>query len=264
VHPVMFQFGETALHGYGVMGATGFLLACAVILTRARRDGLSRERVADVIFWTSLAALVGSRLLFLLQNPEHLQSFGDVVNLRKGGLVFYGAFIAGIPTASLLLLKYNLPFFKSWDIFATGMPLAHGVSRIGCLLAGCCYGVPTDLPWAVTFTDPLSSGPRDVALHPTQIYEALALFGIAAICNLYFARRRADGQVMLLYLVLYAIARSIIEEFRGDADRGFLLGGLLSFSQGVSIVLAVVAIVLFALVPRWLKATPAVPTEGAS
>ena len=252
----MFQFGETAIHGYGVMGAAGFLVACAVILTRARRDGLSRERVADVIFWTSLAALLGARVLFLLQNPEHATSLADVVNLRKGGLVFYGAFIAGIPTASLLLLKYRLPFFKTWDIFATGMPLAHALSRIGCLLAGCCYGVPTDLPWGVTFTDPLTAAPHDVPLHPTQIYESLALFGIAGVCNLYFAHRRADGQVMLLYLVLYALARSLVELVRGDADRGFLLGGLLSFSQGVSIVVAVVAIVLFALVPRWLKATP--------
>lgn len=259
----MFQFGETAIHGYGVMGATGFLLACGVILTRARRDGLSRERVADVIFWTSLAALLGARVLFLLQNPGNAGSLGDVVNLRKGGLVFYGAFIAGIPTASLLMLKYKLPFFKTWDIFATGMPLAHAISRIGCLLAGCCYGVPTDLPWGVTYSDPLSAGPHDVARHPTQIYESLALFAIAGICNLYFSRRRADGQVMLLYLVLYAVARSVVEQFRGDADRGFLLGGLLSFSQGVSIVVAVVAIVLFALVPRWLKATPPAPPTAA-
>lgn len=258
MHPIAFQFGETAIHSYGVMGALGFIVGCAVVLTRGRAEGLERERLADVIFWTSVSALVGARLLFLLQNPSHAESLFDVVNLRKGGLVFYGSLIAGIPTASVLLLKYKLPFFKTWDILATALPLSHAFSRVGCLLAGCCYGLPTDVPWAITFHADQSAAPQDVPLHPTQLYEAGMLLGIAAICNLYFSRRRADGQVTLLYLVLYAIGRSIVEEFRGDADRGFLLGGLLTVSQGLSLVLATVAVVLFALVPRWTAAkTPA-------
>lgn len=254
MHPVLFHFGDTAIHAYGFLGSVGFLLASGVVLWRATREGISRDRVADVIFWTSIAAIAGARGLYLLQTPEAARTVWDAVNLRAGGLVFYGAMIAALPVTSGLLLWYKLPFFKSWDIFATALPLAHAVSRVGCLMAGCCYGLPTDIPWAVTYSDPQSSGPLGVAVHPTQAYESTLLFGIFLAANAFYPRRQFDGQVALLYLLAYAGGRSVIEVFRGDAERGFVLGGALSVSQAISLGVAGVAVLLFFAVPRVLAA----------
>lgn len=262
MHPILLHLGDTAIHSYGAAGALGFLLVCAVAMARGRSEGIPRERIADVIFWTALVALAGSRILFLIQNPGHADTLWEAVNLRAGGLVFYGAMIAGLPAASLLILKYELPFFRTWDVFASALPLGHAVSRVGCLLAGCCYGLPADVPWAVTFPPAQAIAPVGVPLHPTQAYEALLLFGIFGVCNALWRYRRADGQITLAYLVMYAIGRSIIEEFRGDADRGFLLGGVLSTSQALSLVIAAVALVLFFAVPRWLGTKALPPASG--
>lgn len=266
MHPILFSIGDTAIHTYGVAGAVGFLLVCGITLTRATWAGLSRDRIADVLFWASISGMVGARALFLYQNPGAAHSIGEALNLRTGGLVFYGALIVGIPASSLLLLKYKLPFFKTWDVFSTALPLGHAVARVGCLAAGCCYGRPTDVGWAVTYHDKLSNGPLGVPVHPTQAYEAVWLTLVFIVCNVVYARKRFDGQVTLVYLVLYAIGRSVIEEFRGDADRGFvfrsLLGDHLSVSQAISALVVVVAGIMFFALPKYLNKPSAPPQRG--
>ena len=140
------------------------------------------------------------------------------------------------------------------DITATALPIGHAMSRIGCFLAGCCYGVPTDLPWGVTFINPMVDAPVGVPLHPTQLYAVAYLLAIGGAVNWFYSRRRFDGQVMLLYLVLYSVARSVNEVVRGDAERGWvlesLLGQTISFSQGLSLVVAMAAIAVFFLGAR--------------
>ncbi|MFZ5564464.1 MAG: prolipoprotein diacylglyceryl transferase, partial [Thermodesulfobacteriota bacterium] len=122
-------------------------------------------------------------------------------------------------------------------------PLGHAIGRIGCFFAGCCYGDVCDLPWAVTFTDPLTLARPDVPLHPTQLYEAAANLMIFAVLFTLYRRAKFSGQLFLVYMAIYGIVRSIIEIFRGDA-RGFLFDGMLSTSQAVGLAAALVAIIL--------------------
>lgn len=258
MHPILFHLGDVAVHSYGAAGAVGFLLVAGVALVRARALGIKPERTADLIFWTSVAALLGARALYLLQNPQHVDGPLSFVDLRSGGLVFYGAMIVGLPVGSLLMRAYSMPFYAMWDIFATAMPLAHAISRLGCFAAGCCWGAATDVPWAVTYTHPRAVAPLHQAVHPTQLYEAGWLLLVGVVVNAFYARKRFDGQVMLLYLTLYAFGRSVVEAFRGDAARGFFLPGLLgdalTFSQGTSLVLAAVACAVFLVGARRARA----------
>lgn len=259
MHPVLLHVGPIEIHSYGVAGALGFLVVCFVALRRSHQLGLVKERVADVIFWTSLAGLVGSRALFVWQFPEEFDGWRDWVNIRTGGLVFYGALVVGLPVAAGLMWRYSLPFFKLMDVFATALPIGHAISRVGCFFAGCCYGAPTELPWGVTFTDELSVAPKGIPLHPTQLYEVVYLVGIAAVCAWFYGRKRFDGQVMLLYLTLYPLFRSANEVLRGDERGWFLepvLGRTLSSAQAISIVVALAAFTVFLAVPLMRRRTP--------
>jgi phosphatidylglycerol:prolipoprotein diacylglycerol transferase len=159
---------------------------------------------------------------------------------------FYGGFIGGLIASAIFFWRRpDVPFWRAADICAPAIALGQAIGRIGCFMAGDDYGRPTTAPWAVTFTDPtaaqIGGAPLGVPLHPVQLYEAavcLALFGFLV----WFARRRhRDGDVILAYTVLYAIARFVLEFFRGDADRGFVFGGLLSTSQAIAVAMIAIA-----------------------
>ena len=247
MHPVLFDVWGFAIHGYGAMAALGFVLGCGVVFWRAHQRGMDVNRLADAIFVMALSGLAGSRLVFVLQHPELIEGPLDLFDVRGGGLVFYGALITATPVGLWMLHRGRLPVLATFDVFATGVPLAHGISRVGCFLAGCCWGVPSDGPLAVTFPAGSALAPGGVPLHPVQLYEATSLVALAGVTNLLYPHRRFDGQVFAVYVLLYAVLRSVTETFRGDLARGFflpeLLGESLSFSQGLSLLLGLGALV---------------------
>ena len=162
----------------------------------------------------------------------------------KGGLVFYGGLLASVIFAWYYINKHQLPLWKLADVLAPSLALGQAIGRWGCFFAGCCYGIRTDVPWAITFSDPKSLAPLDVALHPTQIYlslNSLIIFGI-----LLFLRKHKsfDGQVFWAYGILYSIGRFIIEYFRGD-DRGFAVQNFLSTSQFIGIFILLFSITMW-------------------
>lgn len=254
MHPILFEIGGISVHAYGLLGAIGFLTVAFMTLRRARTIGVETDALADLIFWTSIMALVGARLVYVLQTPELMGSWRDVVNLRAGGLVFYGSLLVGIPFGSWYMRRRKMPFLATWDVFATAMPIGHAITRIGCLMAGCCYGLPSDAPWAVTYTNLDGVAPLNIALHPVQLYEAGWLLVVGLITNIAWSRKKFDGQIMALYLLFYAAGRWVIELYRGDAERGYflpdLLGSLLTYSQGISLMMVLVAMALFAVGSR--------------
>jgi phosphatidylglycerol:prolipoprotein diacylglycerol transferase len=265
VHPVLLHVGEFPIYSYGAFGAVAFVVGCAVVLTRARAAGMDLNRVADVIFWMSIVSLAGARLTYLALNPDTLTSFASVFDVRGGGLVFYGSFLFGVPAGFALMRAYGLPAFAVWDLFGAAFPLAHAVARLGCFASGCCYGSPSAGPLAVTFPPDSPIAPPGVPLHPVQLYEAGGLLVIAVVTNLFYdlthprggrAARRAswDGEVFLLYVILYAALRPVTEVFRGDLTRGWfleaVLGPVVSFSQGFSLVFVLGGILLFAWAAR--------------
>ncbi|MEQ1566312.1 MAG: prolipoprotein diacylglyceryl transferase [Myxococcota bacterium] len=265
MHPILFHLGSFPIHSYGALGALAFVVGAAMCLWRARQLGLDVNKFADLIFWMAMSSLVGARLTFVAQNPGTVTSLMDLLDLRGGGLVFYGSFAVGIPVGFTLMSKYDLPRFASWDIFGTAFPLSHAVSRLGCYASGCCYGSPTESTFAVTYPPDSPIAPPGIGVHPVQLYEAAALVGIAVVTNALFSRRAYDGQVFLVYMVLYAITRTVTELWRGDPDRGLFLpelfGDAVSFSQGVSGLFAVVGIGVFLWAARRAAANRALGAQ---
>ena len=242
--PILFEIGDFSLHTYGLMIAIGVLFGLFSARSEARRLEINEDRILDVIFYMIVVAIVTSRLFFVATRPAYFYANPlEIVMIWKGGLVFYGGFIGAALTLILYVRAHRLPLAKTLDIAGISIPLGHFFGRIGCFFAGCCYGKPTDVPWAVTFSHPDSLAPLGVALHPAQLYHAFG--NLLIFLALFFIRRRQrfDGQIFLLYLLCYGIIRSIIEIFRGD-DRGATILGLFSISQGIGISAALLALVL--------------------
>ena len=183
--------------------------------------------------YCALAGIVGAKFLMF----THISSIGEIFTmdtLRAGG-DFFGGLILALITAAVYMRKKGLPLLPTADVFAPGLAIGHGIGRIGCFAAGCCYGVRTHLPWAVTFTDPESNGaPLNVPIHPTQLYEALAEAAIFAILYWRIRKTHAPGTIISLYLVLYGAVRFLVEFVRFH-EQGNLLGGPFDMSQWIAL-----------------------------
>ena len=146
--------------------------------------------------------------------------------------------------AIVLLRRYKLQALPSFDVLSPSLALGHAIGRIGCLLAGCCWGAACDLPWAITYSSPIAAEnlgtPLHQHLHPFPVYSSLFNFALYAFLAAYYRRRPAPGRVFATYLLLYGIARFFLEMTRGDAIRGFVFGGALSTSQLISIALVTI------------------------
>ncbi len=228
MHPIIFQLGPLTLYSYGAMLALGAGLGLITLSRLARANGLDPDRVSSLALWVLLAAIAGSRLVFVLLEPaSFLARPWRVFFFWEGGLVFYGGLAGGLLTGVLLARRWGIPFLKLLDCFAPSLALGQAIGRIGCFLAGCCYGLPWDGGWcAVTFTDPHTLAPPGLPLHPTQLYSSAALFVIFGLSLLVWRRRRFAGQVFFAYGFLHGVARVVIEQFRGDWRGEPLVAGL--------------------------------------
>jgi phosphatidylglycerol:prolipoprotein diacylglycerol transferase len=253
--PELFRIGSFPVNTYGVLLAAAFLAGLFVAARLGARDGLKRERIFDLGLWMLLAALVGSKLLLMVVEPEYRQEPLQLLSLdflRSGG-VFYGGFLGGLLAAVFLLRRYGLPFWKTSDAFAPALALGQSIGRLGCFAAGCCWGKECDLPWGVEFTQAgheATGVPLGVHLHPTQLYESAATLIIFVFLVWLHRRKRFGGQVLLAYAALYGATRFVIEFFRDD-PRGDILGLTsltgLSTSQLISLFVGLGALALLIL-----------------
>ncbi len=237
MHPVLFRIGPFTLHTYGVFVASAFFLALALTLRQARKVGIHPDRMLDLAFYVTLSAILGARLLFILVEYRYFIAHPlRVFAIWEGGLVFYGGFLLAVLTALFYMKRHDMPILIVGDIVAPALALAQSVGRFGCLSAGCCYGKPTTLPWGIVFNRVDSLVPVEklgIPLHPTQLYSSAANLLLFLILLFRSRRKRFDGQLLLLYGILYPLFRSGIEFFRGD-PRGSLFHGLISTSQFIS------------------------------
>ena len=244
MHPVLFEIGPFTLHTYGVFVAMAFLAAIGLSLKEARNVDEDPNKVLDLCFYMLIAGLVGSRLLYVIINWRmFLRDPVEIIRIWHGGLVFYGGFLGACVAAVWYIRRQRLLPWKTADILAPSIALGQFIGRIGCFFAGCCYGKPCDLPWAVTFTNVNSLAPRGIGLHPTQLYHSfngLVIFFILIWMRKY---KQFHGQLFWTYVLLYAVSRSVIEIFRGD-ERGMIVGDILSTSQFIGIVMAGVAVIM--------------------
>jgi phosphatidylglycerol:prolipoprotein diacylglycerol transferase len=247
MHPILFKLGSLTVYTYGFFIAMGFLAGISLAKKEAQRLGESSEKITDLCFYILVSAIIASRLFYVFINAEMFVSNPvEIFKIWNGGLVFYGGFIGAGLTAVYYLKKQEMPLWKTLDILAPSLAIGHFLGRLGCFSAGCCYGKECHLPWAITFSHPESLAPTGVPLHPTQLYSAannLMIFGV-----LWFLRRRKkfDGQIFWLYVLIYGMTRSVIEIFRGDF-RGEFIFGIISVSQAIGISFALTAAVMLVI-----------------
>lgn len=253
MHPILLTTPYFTLHTFGVILALAYLCAYWWLYRRARREGISRELVSGLGVWAIVGAIIGAKLLLILRTLpyylDHPSEFWSLGTLQSGG-DFYGGFIGALAASMIYFARHGeLPRWRIADLCGPAIALGQGIGRIGCFMAGCDYGCPTTAPWAVTFTDPAAADivgtPLGIPLHPAQVYESLSCFALFFFLVWLSGRRRFEGQIILAYSMLYAAIRFIIEYFRGDADRGFVFGGMFSTSQILALIVIVVGLPIY-------------------
>ena len=253
MHPILFDLGPATIYTYGVLLASAYLLGLKLAMVRAQARGLDQARVLDLGIYIIISALVGAKLLLVVTDFRTFVSDpSELITLARSGGVFYGGLILAVSVALWYIRKIGLPLWTTTDLFAPGIALGHVVGRFGCFFAGCCWGKPTDVPWAITFTNPYAAAnvgtPLNVPLHPTQLYEAGAEALILAVLLATERRGRPyPGRTFWVYMLLYAVSRFIIEFYRND-PRGSVL--MFSTSQFISLVLAPLAVIMLVTLAR--------------
>jgi len=231
--PVLFHVGPLTIYSYGLMAATGFIVATMLLTRRAEVEGEDPEIAMDLAFYIVVSALIGARILYvIIEYKSYIYHPLKVFMIWEGGLVFFGGFVGSVIAGYWFVKKHNMRFWKMADIIAPSLAIGHAFGRIGCLGAGCCYGAVTDSGFGITFTDPASLAPLNVPLYPTQIYSSLNELMIFFILISIRNYKKFDGQIIALWMLIYPVGRFIIEFYRGD-PRGSI--GPLSTSQFIAI-----------------------------
>jgi len=257
MHPILLKvpFPEVTLgplhlgptitiHTYGVLLAIAFLVGLWVVSRQAKREGLDSGRITDLGVWVLIAGLLGAKALLVLLDWRYFgRNPRELFAIFQSGGVFYGGLVAGVGVAWWYVRRHHLPGWRTADVLAPGVIIGQAIGRLGCFAAGCCWGKPTAVPWAVRFTDAYAARavgtPLDIPLHPAQLYESAACFLIFFFLLWLAPRKRFHGQVVLAYVASYSVVRFTLEFLRGDPDRGTWLRGVLSTSQLIALLLVV-------------------------
>lgn len=259
MHPVLLEFKGIAIHSYGLLLAIAFISALLLSSREARLNGINPDRIMDLGFYVILSAIIGARLFHVLVFHEiYTADPLEIFRIWNGGLVFYGGLILAIPVAIIYIRKQGLPLWKVSDVVASSLPLGLSIGRIGCFMAGCCYGKPTDLPWGVIFSNPRSLARAHLGepVHPTQLYESSGSFLIFIFIFFYLRKRKHfDGELFWTFTLLYSAMRFFLEFLRDD-PRGFLFG----FSESQIVGVPVFIVSIFMLL--YLKKLKRVDTIG--
>ena len=246
----LFSIGPITIYGYGLMIAIGVLAAYFSATYRSKKYALDPDKVFYVTVWAVIGGFGGAKLLYLITQLPAILKDPSLLKDARNGFVVYGGIIGGILVGWLYCRIKKLKFLEYFDLMMPSIALAQGFGRIGCFLAGCCYGKETSGPLAVTFTNS-DFAPNNVALIPTQIYSGFLDFAHFLLLLYVAKHKKADGQVAACYLIFYSIGRFVIEFFRGDIERGSV--GVLSTSQFISIFTIVAGIILLLTVVKKQK-----------
>ncbi|MCB9245524.1 MAG: prolipoprotein diacylglyceryl transferase [Flavobacteriales bacterium] len=241
-----------SVYSYGFFIAMGVLVSYYFMSRRVARYGVDSDKLAALFMWVILASFVGGRIFFFFEDLSHfVENPREMLRFSGGGFVFYGSLVFAVPTMVWWLRKEKVPVRPFLDIVAFAGPIVHSFGRVGCFMAGCCHGKVCSNFLGVTFDHPESlARPLHTPLYPTQLFDIGINIVILIVLVLLSRNKKFAGQLFLVYIVLYAIGRSINELFRGDEARGFVFGTGISHSQFIAFLLLIISALIWV---RWSK-----------
>jgi phosphatidylglycerol:prolipoprotein diacylglycerol transferase len=247
MHPILIEIGRFKIYSYGFMLALSFWLGIYIAAKRAERRGIKQEHLYDMSIILILAAVIGSRMLYILTHRADYHSLLDVIALWQGGATFYGGFILALAGAVVFLRKKRLPFFVVADACAPSIALGFFFTRIGCFLSGCCFGNPTGSFLGIVFPPHSPAGYYcpGVPVHPTQLYDSL--YGLVVAAALVLVERKSPftGFTFGILCVLYGAGRYAIDFLR-YYESSARLGRFMTVSQLMSLCLIAVGVIILA------------------
>jgi phosphatidylglycerol:prolipoprotein diacylglycerol transferase len=230
MRPILIRIGSLTIYSYGFMLAIAFFVGTLLARHEARRKGIEPDVIFDLVLLIALAGIVGARFFYVIGHwQEFLKKPLTALAIWQPGLVFYGGLLGGAIVVIIFVKVKKLALWDVADMITPSLALGYAIARIGCFLNGCCYGAPSNLPWAVNFFD--------VTRHPTQLYSFG--YGLIIFAIVWFTRRKINtpGILFWFFLVLYSVARFTVEFFR--VSERVIFG--LSAAQLISILIFLVA-----------------------
>lgn len=244
MHPFIHIFG-LSVPAYGVMTALAYSAGLYYCYKQQARLGLEKDKIFDLIFWLIVGALLGGKLFYIWFNFDSFAASTFVEKIRYG-FVFYGGFLGGLTAGIIWLKKYKKPLLPAMDFFAVPLALGHAIGRIGCFLAGCCYGKIAHNFLGVKYTDPHSLVPEhlhNVSLYPVQLMESFAVLILFFLLFHFYKKPHKNGVIFAGYLLGYGLIRFGLEFLRFD-DRGAGMLGL-SPSQIIALIMIIISVFFF-------------------
>ena len=268
MRPILFHIGSYGVHSYGVLLMLAIVFGVWRAYTRARtlkaRDAaypLTPDDVLDVTIWIVAGIVIGARLMFVAVDwSEYKGNLASIFQVWNGGLSFHGGMIGVITALILFSVRRRVPFLVLGDLIAPSAMLGYAIGRIGCLLNGCCYGAPTNLPWGIRFHD---EGIVTPPSHPTQIYSSVLSFVFLGVLVWMERRQKFSGQIAFLYILLSAVERFVMEIWRADVTSTVVALGMTDV-QWLCITMAVVALGALTWLRRRGTALPTKPSLQAT
>jgi phosphatidylglycerol:prolipoprotein diacylglycerol transferase len=242
LYPLLLNFGGLSIQTYSLFLAAALVIGLIMTEREARRRGQSIERIRDMCFYAIIAAMIGSRLSFVLFNPVLFE--GDLLEIFRiwdKGLEFYGGFLGACIAVVLYARMAGMPLGETADILVPSLAAGQFLARIGCFFAGCCHGKICEYPWSVVFTNSESLAPVGIPLHPTQLYYASGNLFTLLVLLILRRFKGWSGLVFWSYLFLYGLLRMAIDGFRGDVIPTVGWGEIL-VTQVIGMVMAVTAL----------------------
>ncbi|MDR5658021.1 prolipoprotein diacylglyceryl transferase [Serpentinicella sp. ANB-PHB4] len=234
MNPIAFELFGIQVAWYGILISLGIILGVILATKRAVAVGLHEETVVDMCLLAIPAAILGARAYYVIFKWDYYsQNLSDIYRFRQGGLAIHGGIIAGVVVGYLFCKKKKISFLKLADVCAPSIILGQAVGRWGNYFNQEAYGRATELPWAIEIDG--------MMVHPTFLYESLWNFAVFFFLLYFTKKKKADGQLFLLYLILYSVGRFFIEGLRTDS----LMIGPLRVAQVISIVLIIVSMAFY-------------------
>lgn len=251
MYPELFSFGPFHLRTFGVLLAAAFLIGTWIALGEARRRAIDETKLVNLVLVILLASIVGARAFYVFTHPAELR--GDPLSFLRiweGGLTLIGGFVAGTVAGFAYMVRAGLPLGATADTVTPSVALGVAIARIGCFLNGCCFGLPGSAPWCVHFP---AGAPASILfpgfpVHPSQLYNAAAFFGLFLLTLWLRPRLEGDGQLWWGFVILFALVRIPIDATRYYEPSAYVLkifGRFVTDSELIGFALIVVGVVLF-------------------